>query len=107
MKSTTKLFFLVLILLVTACTNNSGSTDAETPDPRNNPLLMEWDTPFGVPPFDKIKSEDYLPAFEIALERHNEEIDNICKNEEVPTFKNTVEALEVSGVRPIQDPFGI
>ena len=96
MKSTTLLLLVTLIFLGTACTKNE-TTDTDTQKGVDNPLLMEWDTPFGVPPFDKIKSEDYLPAIEIALERHDEEIQAICDNQEAPTFKNTVEALEVSG----------
>jgi peptidyl-dipeptidase Dcp len=62
-----------------------------------NPLLAKWDTPFGVPPFDKIKSEDYLPAMRTAIKKHQKEIDAILNNKEKPTFKNTVEALETSG----------
>ncbi len=63
-----------------------------------NPLLAEWDTPFGVPPFDNIKSEDYLPATREAMRLHNEEIDVIVDNEEDATFENTIEALEASGI---------
>ena len=96
MKFNAILILIALVFLGTACTN-SESTDKGDQKAMDNPLLMEWDTPFGVPPFDKIKSEDYLPAFEIALERHNEEIKNICENKEAPTFKNTIEAKEVSG----------
>lgn len=96
MKSNVILVMLALIMLGTACTNTE-STDTQDPNAMDNPLLMEWDTPFGVPPFDKIKSVDYLPAFEIALKKHDEEIQDICQNQEAPNFKNTVEALEVSG----------
>ena len=62
-----------------------------------NPLLKEWNTPFGVPPFEEIQPEDYLPALKKALEIHKKEIEAIenCKDE--PTFENTVLALERSG----------
>ena len=60
----------------------------------NNPLLQEWNTPFGVPPFDKIKDADYLPAFRYAIKEHNEEIDTIVNNQDVMTFENTIEAHE-------------
>jgi peptidyl-dipeptidase Dcp len=63
----------------------------------SNPLLGEWDTPFGVPPFDRITSEDYLPAFRVGMELHNAEIDTIIANSAAPTFENTIEALELSG----------
>lgn len=63
----------------------------------DNPLLIEWNTPFGVPPFDKIESSDYLPAFRIALEENQKEIKEISESSESPTFQNTIEALEFSG----------
>ena len=64
-----------------------------------NVLLEEWRTPFGIPPFDRIQITDYLPAFDAALQRHNNEIDAIVQNPEAPTFENTVEALEFSGAQ--------
>ena len=96
MKSNAILLLLALAILGTAC-KTEGSKDVQDQMTSDNPLLMEWDTPFGVPPFDKIKSEDYLPAFEVALKRHDEEINNICQNKEAPNFLNTIEALEISG----------
>jgi peptidyl-dipeptidase Dcp len=62
-----------------------------------NPLLAEWDTPFETPPFEKIKTEHYLPAFEEAINVHNSEIEKIVNNTEVATFVNTIEALDYSG----------
>jgi len=63
-----------------------------------NPLLEEeWDTPFGVPPFDRIESEHYREAFRAAMAEHAEEIDAIVNNHDDPTFENTIEALERSG----------
>ena len=62
-----------------------------------NPLLEDWDTPFGVPPFDQIASDDYLPAFREAMRIHKDEIDGIAANPDEPSFENTVEALELSG----------
>lgn len=64
-----------------------------------NPLLEAFDTPFQTPPFDKIKTEHYLPAFEQAIEEARNEIDLIVANEEVPNFENTIEALEFAGRR--------
>lgn len=58
-----------------------------------NPLLSEWDTPYGVPPFDKIKVSDYMPAFREAMKLHREEIKAIAENPEEPDFENTVLAL--------------
>ena len=62
-----------------------------------NPLLKEWDTPFGVPPFEQIKTEDYLPALQKAMEIHRGEIERIEKCSEAPSFENTIEAYDRSG----------
>jgi len=62
-----------------------------------NILLQEWDTPFGVPPFDQIHSEDYLPAMRAGMDEENAEIDAIVENADAPTFDNTIVALERSG----------
>ena len=63
----------------------------------DNPLLKEFDTPYGIPPFDKIKVEHYKPAFEEAIKVKNEAIEFIISNKEKPTFENTIEAFERSG----------
>lgn len=63
----------------------------------NNPLIEKFNTPFQSIPFTKIKNEDYQPAFESALKEARAEIDAICHNTEMPDFKNTIEAMEISG----------
>ncbi|MFB3063365.1 MAG: M3 family metallopeptidase [Gammaproteobacteria bacterium] len=62
-----------------------------------NPLLAEWDTPFGVPPFDLIEDEHYLPAMREGIKRTLAEIDQITANPDAATFANTLEALETAG----------
>ena len=62
-----------------------------------NPFLQEWDTPYGIPPFDKIALSDYIPAVKAGIEQQEKELDAILSNPEAPTFKNTVEAYEFSG----------
>ncbi len=62
-----------------------------------NPLLAPWETPFGVPPFDKIEDGHYLPAFRAAMAEQSAEIAATVADPEPPTFANTVEALERSG----------
>ena len=64
----------------------------------NNPFFQKWETPFGVPPFDRIRPEHYLPAFQAGIRRHNDELKAILKTHAAPSFQNTVEALEDSGV---------
>ena len=74
-----------------------GACGSKKDEMKENPFLTEWDTPYGVPPFDQIKAEHYLPAFEVAMAQQKAEIDSIANNPEAPTFENTVEALEYSG----------
>jgi peptidyl-dipeptidase Dcp len=62
-----------------------------------NPLLEEWETPFGVPPFDQVRDRHYLPALRTAMVEHQEEIQAIISNPEPASFANTIEALERSG----------
>lgn len=64
---------------------------------KDNPFFAEWDTPFGIPPFDKIETKHYMPAFEKAMEEQKNIIEEIINNEEAPDFKNTIVALEFSG----------
>lgn len=62
-----------------------------------NPFFTAWETPFGVPPFDKIKDRHYKPAIEAGIARHEAEIDSIVRSSEIPTFANVIEAVETSG----------
>ena len=66
---------------------------------RQNPLLSEWTTQFGVPPFDKIQLEDYAPAFEQLMSEQNQTIDQISSADNVPTFESVIEALDRSDER--------
>ena len=64
----------------------------------DNPFFeSEWTTPYGVPPFDRIKFEHYKPAFEQGMSLHNEEIARIVESSEEPTFENTILAFDNSG----------
>ncbi len=64
----------------------------------SNPLLEQPATPFGVPAFNQVKLEHYMPAFEQAIAENKAEVDAIVANEEAPTFVNTIEALDRSGM---------
>ena len=64
---------------------------------RVNPFLEEWDTPYGIPPFDKILASDYIPAIKAGIEQQKAEIDAITANPDAPTFENTIAPLELSG----------
>ncbi|MFT7148135.1 MAG: peptidyl-dipeptidase Dcp, partial [Yoonia sp.] len=63
-----------------------------------NPLLAEWNTPFGLPPFDQISDDDYKPAVEAALDQSRANIAAIADDPAEPDFANTVEALELADV---------
>ena len=63
-----------------------------------NPLLDQPETPYGVPAFDQVKNEHYLPAFEEAIRQNKAEIEAIVNNEAEPTFENTIVALDRSGL---------
>ncbi|UFS75890.1 M3 family metallopeptidase [Tardiphaga sp. 37S4] len=62
-----------------------------------NPLLKAWQTPFETPPFDEIKPEHFMPAFEQAFFDHSAEIAAIVNDPAAPDFANTITALERSG----------
>ena len=79
-----KIVTVMMLGMLTACTSE-------------NPLLVEQNTPFGVPAFDKVKIEHYLPAFQEAIAANEAEIEAIVNNPEAPTFANTIEALDRSG----------
>ncbi|MBO7489690.1 MAG: M3 family metallopeptidase [Bacteroidales bacterium] len=76
------------LLLTTACKNKQSM---------DNPFFGEWNTPYNIPDFEKIKPEHYMPAFEEGMKQQKAEIDAIVNNPEAPTFENTIEALEQSG----------
>jgi peptidyl-dipeptidase Dcp len=63
----------------------------------DNPFFAEYSTPFQVPPFDKIDTSHYMPAFIEGMKQHNEEILAITENKEAPNFENTILAFDKSG----------
>lgn len=83
------------MLMVASCSNEKGQKAQENSNA--NPFLVEYNTPFEVPPFDKIKVEHYIPAFQEAFKQHNAEIAAIVESKEEPTFDNTIVAMEKSG----------
>lgn len=73
-----------------------------------NPFFQTWTTPFGVPPFSRIRSGHFVPAYERAFAEHEAEIEKIAGQAEPPTFDNTVVALENAGraLQRVDDVFG-
>ncbi len=78
--------------LLFSCNNQETNTQMN-----DNPFFTEWKTPYGTPPFDLIEDEHFIPAFEKAIQKHDEEIEKIVVSSEVPTFVNTIVALDKSG----------
>ena len=63
----------------------------------DNPFFGKYSSPYGIPPFDKIKVEHYKPAFIKGMEEQKKEIEAIVKNKKTATFENTIVALDRSG----------
>lgn len=94
MKKITFIALLLIAIAFSAC-KQSNTTEMST----DNPLLQEFTNEYGIPPFDKIKTEHFLPAFKTAMEEQNKNIQQIVDNKEEPTFENTIEAYEFSGMK--------
>lgn len=84
-------------LLIIGCAALTLMAACKNKDNMDNPFFGEWNTPYGIPDFEKIKPEHYMPAFEEGIKQQKAEIDAIANNTEAPTFANTIEALEQSG----------
>src|SRR5215813_11381163 len=63
----------------------------------SNPFFEPWNTPFELPPFDRIRPEHFSPAFDRGMREHIGEIERITSSSEPANFANTIEALERSG----------
>jgi len=89
-----KINYLILVLFVAfwACNNNTENNESGM-----NPFFTEYNTPFDIPAFDKIKNEHFMPAFDKGIEEQKKEIEAIVANTEEASFANTIEALDYSG----------
>lgn len=85
-----------LTILAISCMMYSCATKTES-----NPFFTEFKTRYGVPPFDKIRLEHYEPAFLKGIDEQNRNIEAIIESPEIPTFENTIAALDNSS--PILD----
>ena len=89
---------LLFITFIGGCTVPSSNQLTTTQFSNNeNPFYSESDLYMKFPPFDKIKNEHYLPAFEKGIKEHIIEIGTIANNDQDPTFNNTIIAMETSG----------
>ncbi len=78
------LFFLSAAMAIVSCT-------------RTNPFLEEWKTPYGIPPFEKIRFEDYIPAVKAGIEAQRAELDAIIASTEAPSFESVIAPFDRSG----------
>lgn len=76
---------MIATACLSACTN------------RENPFLTDWNTPYGIPPFQEIQVDNYIPAIQAGIEQQKKEIEDIVNNQDAPTFDNTILPLELSG----------
>lgn len=76
---------MIAAACLSACTN------------RENPFLTDWNTPYGIPPFQEIQVDNYIPAIQAGIEQQKKEVEDIVNNQDAPTFDNTILPLELSG----------
>ena len=82
----------LLFILVAGC-KNSPVAESE----KSNPFFSAYNTPFDVPPFDKIMAKHYMPAFNKGMADGRADLKNIINNRSMPTYQNTIEALDKAG----------
>ena len=81
-----RVFFCIASIILMAMTSCS-----------TNPFFVEWDTPYGIPPFDKINNSHYMPAVEAGIAELKSDVQAIIDNPEAPTFENTIVAYDNAG----------
>lgn len=97
---------VALVMLPTSTTAQTGEKNVTA----DSALLQPWTGPYGgVPPWHLVRSNEFVGAFDIAIQKAEEEIDAIASNPDPPTFENTVLALETAGqtLDNLQSIFGV
>jgi len=90
------LITILIVLMLVACSGEKAArTSSESTE---NPFFSDWTAPFEAPPFDRIKEEHFKPAALEGIKRHETEVQAIINNSAPPTFANTIEALDRSGL---------
>jgi peptidyl-dipeptidase Dcp len=84
------LLIAIFVLMITGCKNKSEVDNS-------NPFFSQFNTPFNVPPFEKIMAEHYIPAFEKGMDEGRKGLEKILNNSEEPTFENTIDPLDSLG----------
>jgi len=98
-----KVFFnvsiAILMLLAIQSQNSLGQENGEPKEVKSSlPLLQPWTGPFGgVPPWNLVRPDEFVAAFDTAIEWSAKEIDTIASDPAPPTFENTIVAMEKAG----------
>lgn len=88
---------VIMAMMASSCSNNptgGGNADAGNKD---NPFFNKSTLPYEAPAWDKIKNEHFKPALEEGMKQQLAEVQKIADNTEMPTFQNTLEAMEKTG----------
>jgi len=85
------ILLFISLFIFTMCNNQNEKTVEQ------NPFFTDYQTVYGVPPFDEIENQHFMPAFERSIQEHQKEITAIAESTEKPTFENTILAYERSG----------
>ena len=96
--SFTQLCLSIAILISSSAVIFGQTTNSQDSNSMNSILLKPWIGPYGgVPPWQQVNRDEFLNAFDVAIEMANQEIEAIANNPDPPTFENTFVALEKSG----------
>ncbi len=91
-------FALISLAMISSAVAQPKTSETSVPPSlKDNPFAKESSLPYHLPPFDKIKNEDFMPAIEAGMQEQLKEIKTIAANSQKPTFENTIVAMERSG----------
>lgn len=88
---------IIMLFCIVSLGLASCNTEEKLVSHNDNPFFLEFDTPFQVPPFDKIEAVHYMPAFLEGMKLEKAEVEAIVSNPDAPTFENTVVAYSKTG----------
>jgi len=98
MRHSSQVFGLAFVLFVVACSDRDSAVQPVIESPgTTNPFFAESTLPYGMPPFDLIRNEHFVPAFERGMAEQSAEIAAIAENAQAATFENTIVEMELSG----------
>src|SRR6476619_6789658 len=94
----TLVLLVATVMITTMLVNTTNNTSAMNTNTDDNPLLANWEGPYGgVPPFDRVQIPLFKPALEAGMTEELAEIERIANNPAPPDFENTIVALERTG----------